>query len=1352
MSDFDLSMVATFDTSGVSQGASKVESDIERMTAAEYRAYQQSQKSTKSTKDQSAAERDHARALQSVLGYIEPNYTAQKKLNDAVMNADKLYKSGAISTEQYAKVQELASRATTKGAQSMGQMRAGATQLGFQIQDITQSLALGVNPMTVFGQQAGQTSFALSQMGGTVGKVASFLSGPFGSIILAATTILGGFIYTLYKAEEQSEKTSDALDFQKMTTKELSEAILELEVAAKKSLLTGYAQEKQAYALAAAYVEQAKATREALRAELEFLDAQFSKPLGTQTDTQILKDLGRREDLRTKIANNEANLEKLETVKRAEQVKITQREVAAANDEATAATLKYDRTLSALNESYSNGTLTLEQYRAGLDRITKGRDSDLEQIKEAAKAQKELNKETKAAKVLADFGSPVNGGRISSAFGKRSSPGGIGSRNHPGVDYAVPVGTDVRATQDGIVGFSGQAGGYGNLIKIDNGGTETRFAHLSKLNAQAGQAVKKGDIIGQSGGAPGQAGSGTSTGAHLHYEVRVNGKPVDPSGGKFPFDPVKVAEAAEKAQGALDKFGDRTAESIARISERFDEQPKLIDQTARSVRELDGIIAELGARKPIGFEQMIEDAERAKIVVQDALLKPFNDLRESSQRRFEIESLIAAGREDEADALSVVHRLVDQIGEVTNEQRQDILDIVVAEREHAELLERQAEARDAYLSVTRSLADEVKAILGGYADGDILDVLKRQFSQLKGDFLFKSLGFDAAFKELETYVKEETAIESSVDLMVDETGRAGKSAGDMANELDAAASTISKAARTISQGGASSSSETILNPDFAAMIQGLGEGEPGKSAISGEAEKAIIVTGRKMDKSALGLTPEQYFERATKTLVSPIIGSLNELLGANFVGALEGAFSGAVYGLVTGGSVGGVLGGAKGLLDGLIKSGDIKGAFASGLSDVLGKGLGGAQTGQAVQGIAGALGIGLSKTGSQIGGAVGSFVPIPGGEIIGSVVGGLIGKLFKKTPDGNLGVTGVDSRTQARSSKAEVGNNLASLADSLTSNIQNIAQALGADVGSFSVSLGQRNDYFRVGADANFDAGQKHPTGALYDGTDPDKALAIALQNAIGDGAIVGLSAAVARALSSSTDIDKALSEALGVQSLEQALAGPSGALSKLFDDFDNLAQERIRLARTYGLDLLAVEKLNLDERNALIEDNIENSVSSLRSLLDDLDFGSLFEGSPDERRTKILAEIADAQADVDAGVEGAIDRYADLQRQLVETSREAFGTAGDEYSGDRAAAISNAERLIAAETKRIEDAAGLREAERALLATENELTSETNNLLAIQNNILNGILAGFASYAVVGGASGGGTNANEYRNSVVYY
>lgn len=113
--------------------------------------------------------------------------------------------------------------------------------------------------------------------------------------------------------------------------------------------------------------------------------------------------------------------------------------------------------------------------------------------------------------------------RMASGYGWRVDPVYHIRRFHEGMDFSAPVGTDIFATGNGKVIYSGWKQGYGETIEIDHGfNYTTRYAHCSKRMVKVGQKVKRGDVIALVGN------TGKSTGPHLHYEVHYNGKPIDP--------------------------------------------------------------------------------------------------------------------------------------------------------------------------------------------------------------------------------------------------------------------------------------------------------------------------------------------------------------------------------------------------------------------------------------------------------------------------------------------------------------------------------------------------------------------------------------------------------------------------------------------------------------------------------------------------------------------------------------------------------------------------------------------------------------------------------------------------------
>ena len=122
------------------------------------------------------------------------------------------------------------------------------------------------------------------------------------------------------------------------------------------------------------------------------------------------------------------------------------------------------------------------------------------------------------------LGRPIRGQpTVSSPFGTRLDPFTRGLALHTGLDLKAEYGEPARATAPGRVSAAEFAGGYGNMVEIDHGhGVVTRFGHLARIAVRPGQRVAAGDVLGLVGS------TGRSTGAHLHYETRIDGEPVDP--------------------------------------------------------------------------------------------------------------------------------------------------------------------------------------------------------------------------------------------------------------------------------------------------------------------------------------------------------------------------------------------------------------------------------------------------------------------------------------------------------------------------------------------------------------------------------------------------------------------------------------------------------------------------------------------------------------------------------------------------------------------------------------------------------------------------------------------------------
>ena len=139
-----------------------------------------------------------------------------------------------------------------------------------------------------------------------------------------------------------------------------------------------------------------------------------------------------------------------------------------------------------------------------------------------------MRREFPGAASYASDSAPHTTPSIWPAAGYVSSPYGLrfdGTEFHQGIDIAADMGTPIVATADGVVTAAGWNGGYGNMVDVDHGGgIVTRYGHASAVAVTVGQQVRRGEVIAYVGS------TGRSTGPHVHYEVRVNGAPVNPAG------------------------------------------------------------------------------------------------------------------------------------------------------------------------------------------------------------------------------------------------------------------------------------------------------------------------------------------------------------------------------------------------------------------------------------------------------------------------------------------------------------------------------------------------------------------------------------------------------------------------------------------------------------------------------------------------------------------------------------------------------------------------------------------------------------------------------------------------------
>lgn len=311
-------------------------------------------------------------------------------------------------------------------------------------------------------------------------------------------------------------------------------------------------------------IEEAKIQIEVLTMELQVLNKNIERQEGRmQTQKQLIEDLVRRirhaDDIDVlhvflSRPSLSAYFDQTEQIKRLDgdlaqaMERVKQEKINLENDknareakriglENTRKSLKQEMT-NLESERYAKQSLLAqtqnkqEEFRRMLDELRQQNESTVDEIANLEKTLKDkLNAIDEAlAKGQTLLLWPVPVRKVTATFHDPTYPFKH-LFQHPGIDLRASVGTPIKAAGGGYVAWTKQGKSYGNYMMIIHPGNfATVYAHLSKFQAKAGTYVERGDVIGYTGGMPGQPGAGLSTGPHLHFEVRHDGIPVDPMG------------------------------------------------------------------------------------------------------------------------------------------------------------------------------------------------------------------------------------------------------------------------------------------------------------------------------------------------------------------------------------------------------------------------------------------------------------------------------------------------------------------------------------------------------------------------------------------------------------------------------------------------------------------------------------------------------------------------------------------------------------------------------------------------------------------------------------------------------
>lgn len=841
-------------------------------------------------------------------------------------------------------------------------------------------------------------------------------------------------------------------------------------------------------------------------------------------------------------------------------------------------------------------------------------------------------------------------------------------KNIFGVDIVIPDVSGAKVNVDPRLAAT--AAGYRPGVAGSAEATATRLSRLENLSAADGKrrdilldrlaAVVESSQEAESQRSAERFLSGRGTKEDLRrIQGNFSGADVDFGGGgggggsaakddkatgsrkKLTDQTEKLARAEEALKTAQQERSDKRTDILA----RYDEQSSAMDRAAKDARELQQLIGKTFAGGGI-YTQAMADADKARI--DFGVRAPIREAVEEQTRGLEISRLRVAGYELEANALERALSLQDDIGTVTREEFEQLVDNERQQLKINDVLASRERQVSQILDLAQSTRDAFEDLVVGAQKGNIFGSIKNfgrtvfdNFARVQARQLTEKLfaGADAKLREL---VTGSSGVDRAAEILANNVKKTSTSVDRLVVANDNAGTAVERfAARvnaaTDSIGGGGGEVAGAAGLVFNRAAGGVSKGAGGALAAiaSAVALRGASVTGGGQQSGIDPVTGEivavarpriRNVPKATE-ITAKTFGDLGEKLDQTF------------------------------------KSG----TFFSGIGKGVGKAFSGAGEGMLASGIAKSLGIKQSKTGAAVGGAIGSFLPIPGGGFIGGLVGGTLGGLFKKSKTGSstlsvgadgLAVSGTATGNSGAQKKIASG-----LAGGVGDRLNQIADALGADLGgSISVSIGKRDKKFVVDTQGR---GKTKGSGTTKF-KDEAEAIAFALQDAINDGVLTGISAASQKILKSGQDLERAVVKAVAIESISKRLLQRTDptrfAVEQLNDEFTKLIAY-LNEGGASAQQFADAQKLYDLERADAISQASSASIEALQAFLDEMKGGS---SSPFNKATVYQnagASLNAFRADIAGGK--AVDQNALLTaaRNFQDASRELNGSSEGFFS-----------------------------------------------------------------------------------------
>jgi hypothetical protein len=751
----------------------------------------------------------------------------------------------------------------------------------------------------------------------------------------------------------------------------------------------------------------------------------------------------------------------------------------------------------------------------------------------------------------------------------------------------------------------------------------------------------------------------------------------------------RATDEAAEAERKLVEARERS-DKIADILSRYDEAPRAVDRAERDKRELDQLIGKsIELRDAFGealgtglYTQEMANADRARI--DYGLRKPIRDAIAEQQRGIELSRLRLEGYDLEVTALEQALSLQESSADVTREDLQTLVDnarlqqeindkLAMRERLVGQILEVAETTRSAFEDMLVGLtSDPLNAVknFGKTLLADITRISARQITER----LFA--GADAKLRELVTGAR---GVDRAAEILAEHVRTAADSTVELASANDNLASATEHAADRIN---------AAADRISAGGIEGLAAPTPGAATEAATHAARAAAQATQAVQAVTGGAPGGLAAILKDGAIPTSLAGLAEV-AKSWGAAGSGQSKDAISEIITvtgararGGAAGPLPSGAAAYntvferlgakLDATFKSG----TFFAGIGKGVGKGLQGAAEGQLASAVLGLTGLKQSRTGAAIGGAIGAFLPIPGGSFIGGAIGGTIGGLFKKTKSGSSTIgfdaSGMAIAGSATGSNADYRRTATGLAGSVADRLNQVATALGAVIsgGAAGISIGQRKDKFTVDPTGR---NRTKGSGVLKFDTE-EEAAQYAFQRMLETVVLGGISAASQNIIrAGSKNIDLAIQKALAIESIPKRLLEKTDpvrfAVEQLNEEFTKLISY-LKEGGATTAQFADAQKLYELERAEAIEQASQRSTAAIQAFLDEMIGGS---GSPFNKRTtyqNAAAKLNTFRADITAGkmvdqedLLAAARNFQDASRALNGSSTSFFTDFNDLFA-----------------------------------------------------------------------------------------